>query len=221
MEEYDNLIEKISDLIIKGYIFGIFFGRMEYGPRALGSRSIIADARNTEMQSKLNLKTKFRESFRPFAPIVLEEHAKEWFQTKKISPYMLQTTLIEEKKLFPLSNEDKKKQGLEKLNIKRSEVPAITHVDNSARIQTVTKNRNGKIYDILNSFYSKTKCPILINTSFNVRGEPIVCTPYDALKCFMNTNIDYLVIEDVFLNKSDQNDQLVDGEFLDYLKEDQ
>ena len=181
----------ISHLLDNKKIIGLFDGRMEFGPRALGNRSIIGDPRDPSMQIKMNLKIKFRESFRPFAPIILEEHVQDWFQFKGKSPYMLFTSYLnEDKKNKPTKNY----KGFDKLKFISSKVPAITHVDYSARLQTVTSDSNNNLYLILSSFYKRTGCPILINTSFNVRGEPIVCSPKDALACFFQTNIDYLVI---------------------------
>ena len=201
----DEWAKKIVDYIIKGKIIGLFQGRMEFGPRALGSRSIIADPRIIDMQRKMNLKIKFRESFRPFAPAILEDKVRDWFDLKiKKSPYMLFTSQIKDNKKIKNYDKNITAKGLNKLHIKRSEVPAITHVDYSARLQTVDKVTNPRFYDLLNEFFNKTECPILINTSFNVRGEPIVCTPYDAINCFMSTDIDILVIEDFLILKKDQ-----------------
>lgn len=221
-KKFDDLkgsIDLIADKIAQGSVAGFFQGRMEFGPRALGARSIIADPRNRDMQKKLNLKIKFRESFRPFAPIVMEEKVKEWFQLDGQSPYMLLTTQIKDEVCFEISDEEKNYQGINKLDVVRSEIPAVTHVDYSGRVQTVSAVRNGAVYDLVKSFYEKTNCPVLINTSFNVRGEPIVCTPFDALKCFMNTNMDFLMIENFVLDKKDQKGQLVDPEFLEYIQE--
>ena len=215
--ETSELIDQVTDRIIDGKVIGFFHGRMEYGPRALGARSIIADPRNREMQEVLNLKIKFRESFRPFAPIVLESATLNWFEKLKSSPYMLLTTQVKQEKLFDISEEDRQKTGTDLLSVARSEVPAITHVNESARLQTITKERNGIVFDLLSSFEKKTGCPILINTSFNIRGEPIVCTPYDALQCFMNTNMDVLVLENFILSKEKQGKQLIKKEFMDYL----
>ena len=214
-----NISNQIAIKLAKGNIIGLFQGRMEYGPRALGSRSIIADPRDQKMQSRLNLKIKFRESFRPFAPIVLEESYKEWFEdVGEGSPYMLLTTKVSKTKLIDLKNEKDSKTGFDKLQVKRSLIPAVTHVDDSARVQTISKERNGFVYDLLKSFEKETGCPVLINTSFNIRGEPIVCSPLDALKCFMNTNMDMLVLENYLLIKNEQDGQLIDENFKDYLK---
>ena len=216
-EQKAELIDLITDKIIEGNVIGLFQGRMEYGPRALGARSIIADPRNSSMQETLNLKIKFRESFRPFAPMVLEEKSLEWFEKISKSPYMLLTTQVKDIKINKLGTE---KEGFDLLKTVISEIPSVTHVNGSARIQTVNEFQNKYVYQILKNFDLKTGCPILINTSFNIRGEPIVCTPYDALSCFMNTNMDYLVIEDFVLSKKSQKKQLVKNEFLDYLKND-
>ena len=188
---------------------GWFQGRMEFGPRALGGRSILADPRSDKMQKELNLKIKFRESFRPFAPSVLREDLNEWFELDCDSPYMLLVSEVKKEKQIQMSENDNKLFGIEKLNIKRSSIPAITHVDYSARIQTVHKNTNSKYYDLLNEFKKITNCPVLVNTSFNVRGEPIVCSIEDAFNCFMGTNLDILVIEDFILYKDQQDVSLV------------
>ena len=191
-------------------------GRMEFGPRALGSRSILGDARSTKMQSVMNLKIKFRESFRPFAPSVLREHVHEYFETRpnEESPYMLLVADVKPDKRKPLNGSTV--IGLEKLKQIRSVVPAITHVDNSARIQTVDERRHGRYYRLLKRFNEKTGCPVLINTSFNVRGEPIVCSPEDTYRCFMGTNMDVLVIDDFVLLKKDQP-QAEEHEIDEYL----
>ena len=204
---------EISKLIAKelanSKIVGWFQGRMEFGPRALGARSILADPRSEKMQKELNLKIKFRESFRPFAPSVLREDVNEWFEIDYDSPYMLLVSDIKKEKQINMSENDKKLFGIDKLNIKRSSVPAITHVDYSARIQTVHKETNPKYHDLINEFKKITNCPVLVNTSFNVRGEPIVCTVEDAFNCFMGTNLDILVIENFLLFKEDQDKSLL------------
>ena len=197
----DIIIKNISDSLIECKIIGIFNGRMEFGPRSLGGRSIIADPRNKNMQKMLNLKIKFRESFRPFAPSILKEDLNEWFELNYESPYMLFVSKILKKHQIKSKSSSQKLFGIKKLNQIRSNVPAVTHIDYSARIQTVTKNFNSFFYKILKSFKKKTNCPILVNTSFNIRGEPIVCTPEDAFKCFMGTEIDILVIENFYLEK--------------------
>jgi len=194
----------IADFLTKENVIGLFQGRMEYGPRALGSRSIIGDARSPKMQKKMNLKIKYRESFRPFAPIILEEDFKEIFDSPFKSPYMLIVADILEKHRKDISEEQKKLFGIDKLNIPRSHIPAITHVDYSARLQTISNNTNTYVYNLLKSFKEKTGIGVLVNTSFNVRGEPIVCTPGDAYRCFMRTEMDYLILEDYLLKKEDQ-----------------
>ena len=204
----DALIEQtVTDLSNKMAI-GWFQGRMEFGPRALGGRSILGDPRSSEMQKNLNLKVKYRESFRPFAPSVLEDHASEWFDLNTNSPYMLMVAKINSNKKIKMTEEEEKLFGIDKLNIKRSEIPAITHVDYTSRIQTVQKKTNPKYYKLLNSFYNKTGCPVLVNTSFNVRGEPIVNTPKDAFNCFMGTELDRLVVGNCYLVKNEQNQSL-------------
>ena len=200
----EDLIEKVANDISKGEAIGWFQGRMEFGPRALGNRSILGDPRSEEMQKNLNLKVKYRESFRPFAPSVLKKDLLDWFDINVDSPYMLMVANISDKKIVEMNEDQKKLFGIEKLNIKRSEVPAITHVDYSARIQTVHKETNKRYYKLIEKFKKKTNCPILVNTSFNVRGEPIVNTPLDAFSCFMGTELDKLVIGDCYLDKKDQ-----------------
>lgn len=206
--EYKDIINKTSELLSKENAIGWFQGRMEFGPRALGARSILADPRSDKMQKNLNLKVKYRESFRPFAPSILREYLSEWFDLNIDSPYMLFVANINSNKKIEMSKEQKKLFGINKLNIKRSEIPAVTHVDYSARIQTVSKENNKHFYDLIYSFNEKTGCPLLINTSFNVRGEPIVNTPTDAFNCFMGTELDYLVIGNCILNKKKQNPNL-------------
>ncbi len=188
---------------------GWFQGRMEFGPRALGGRSILADPRSEKMQKELNLKIKFRESFRPFAPSVLREDLNQWFDLDYDSPYMLLVSDIKKEKQIEMTEEEKKLFGIQKLNIKRSSIPAITHVDYSARIQTVHKETNLKYYNLITEFKKITGCPLLVNTSFNVRGEPIVCSIQDAFNCFMGTNLDILVIENFILYKEDQDKSLL------------
>ena len=181
---------------------------MEFGPRALGNRSIIADPRDPLMQKNLNLKVKFRESFRPFAPAILREDLEEWFDLDVGSPYMLFVSEIANRKKISMTNKEEKLFGIEKLNIARSLIPSVTHVDYSARIQTVHKETNPKFYMLLKKFKLLTGCPVLINTSFNVRGEPIVCTPKDAFRCFMGTDLDILIIENFMLIKEEQDHSL-------------
>lgn len=200
----EELIENISDEISNGKIIGWFNGRMEFGPRALGARSIIGDARNPEMQKKMNLKIKFRESFRPFAPTVLAEKVSDWFELDRESPYMLLVAEVKKEKQFPMTEEQKKLWGIEKLNIVRSEIPAVTHVDYSARVQTINKKDNPVYHRLIERFYEKTGCPVIVNTSFNVRGEPIVESPLDAYKCFMRTEIDILALGNFILYKEEQ-----------------
>ena len=206
--DYENLIKNTSDLISNDKIIGWFQGRMEFGPRSLGARSILADPRSDKMQRNLNLKVKYRESFRPFAPSVLRDDLTEWFDMNVDSPYMLLVANIIPQKIIEMSDDQKKLFGIEKLNIKRSEIPAVTHVDYSARIQTVDYKTNKRFYDLIKEFKKKTGCPILVNTSFNVRGEPIVNTPSDTFNCFMGTDLDYLVIGNCILDKKKQNPKL-------------
>ena len=188
---------------------GWFQGRMEFGPRALGGRSILADPRSEKMQKELNLKIKFRESFRPFAPSILRDDISDWFEIDEDSPYMLLVSEVKKEKQIKMTKNDENLFGIEKLNVKRSSIPAITHIDYSARIQTVHKETNPRYYELIKEFKNITKCPILVNTSFNVRGEPIVCSIEDAFNCFMGTNLDVLVIEDFILFKEDQNKSLI------------
>jgi len=213
--DYEKLIDKTAEFLSKEKAIGWFQGRMEFGPRALGGRSILGDPRSDKMQKNLNLKVKFRESFRPFAPSVLREDLSDWFDMDVDSPYMLLVSDINEKKKFQMTDDQKKLFGIEKLNIKRSEIPAVTHVDYTARIQTVTKNINSRYYDLISRFKEKTNCPVVVNTSFNVRGEPIVCTPTDAFNCFMGTELDFLVIGNCILDKLKQNTKFK----KDYTKE--
>ena len=200
----EELVTQISNLIDDGKIIGWFEGRMEFGPRALGARSIIGDARNSEMQKKMNLKIKYRESFRPFAPTVLAEKVSEWFELDSESPYMLIVADVKKEKQREMTDEEKQLWGIEKLNIVRSEIPAVTHVDYSARVQTVHKDDNPLYHRLIEKFYEKTGCPVIVNTSFNVRGEPIVESPLDAYKCFMRTEIDVLTLGNYILYKEEQ-----------------
>jgi carbamoyltransferase len=213
--EYKDLINMTSEILSNEKTIGWFQGRMEFGPRALGSRSILGDPRSDRMQKNLNLKVKYRESFRPFAPSVLREDLSEWFDMNVDSPYMLLVANIKLEKKIEMTEEQKKLFGIDKLNIKRSEIPAVTHVDYSARVQTVNKNTNKPYYDLISKFKEKTGCPVIVNTSFNVRGEPIVNTPTDAFNCFMGTELDYLVIGNCILHKDKQNPDLK----KDYSKE--
>jgi carbamoyltransferase len=196
-----DLLINTAKILSDGNAVGWFQGRMEFGPRSLGSRSILADPTSEKMQKNLNLKVKFRESFRPFAPAIIFDDLSDWFELKIKSPYMLFVSKLLKSKKLMLNEEEKKLFGLDLLNIKRSVVPAITHVDYSARIQTVHKSINRKFYDLLLNFKSITKCPILVNTSFNVRGEPIVCSPEDAYNCFLGTDLDYLIINNFIIDK--------------------
>jgi len=207
----ENLIDLVANELKNEKTVGWFQGRMEFGPRALGARSIIADPRSDEMQKKLNLKVKFRESFRPFAPSVIREDLNNWFDLNCDSPYMLMVSDIKKDLQIPMSIEDKKLFGIDKLNVKRSSIPAVTHVDYSARIQTVHKETNPRYYNLMKRFKEITNCSVLVNTSFNVRGEPIVCTIEDAFKCFMGTNLDLLVCENFILYKNEQNFNLLDN----------
>jgi carbamoyltransferase len=194
----EDLPEVVAELLAAGKVVGLHQGRMEFGPRALGCRSIIGDARSAQMQSVMNLKIKYRESFRPFAPSVLREHVSEWFELDADSPYMLLVAEVAKDKRIEC---EAKLEGLEKLKVKRSEIPAVTHVDYSARIQTVSRETNPLYWEIIEAFRKRTGCPVIVNTSFNVRGEPIVCTPEDSYRCFMRTEMDYLVLENFVLSK--------------------
>ncbi len=205
---YENVINKTAEYLSREKAIGWFQGRMEFGPRALGSRSILGDPRSDKMQKNLNLKVKYRESFRPFAPSILEEDLKYWFDIEVKSPYMLLVANINPNKKIEMSEDQNKLFGIEKLNVKRSEIPAVTHVDYSARIQTVSKKTNKAYYDLISKFKEITGCPALVNTSFNVRGEPIVNTPTDAFNCFMGTDLDYLIIGNCILDKTKQNQKL-------------
>ncbi len=204
-----EIIALTAKEISNNKIIGWFQGRMEFGPRALGGRSILADPRSEKMQKELNLKIKFRESFRPFAPSILREDVNEWFELNYDSPYMLLVANVKKNKQINMSEESDKLFGIDKLNIKRSTIPAVTHVDYSARIQTVHKETNKKYYELINEFKKITGCPVLVNTSFNVRGEPIVCSVKDAFNCFMGTNLDILIIEDFILYKEEQDKSLI------------
>jgi carbamoyltransferase len=210
-----ELIDKAATDLSKEEAIGWFQGRMEFGPRALGGRSILGDPRSEHMQKNLNLKVKYRESFRPFAPSILKEDLSKWFDIKVDSPYMLIVSNINKDKTIEMTENQKKLFGIDKLNIKRSEIPAVTHVDYSARIQTVHRETNEKYFQLIQKFKEKTNCPIVVNTSFNVRGEPIVNTPRDAFNCFMGTGLDKLVIGNCYLEKNKQNPLLK----KDYTKE--
>ena len=201
----EDLINSTAEDLSKGKAIGWFQGRMEFGPRALGSRSILGDPRSPDMQKNLNLKVKYRESFRPFAPSILKDDLEKWFDINVDSPYMLMVANIKKNKTIPMNEEQKKLFGIDKLNIKRSEIPAVTHVDYSARIQTVHEETNKKYFQLIKKFKEKTNCPVIVNTSFNVRGEPIVNTPLDAFNCFMGTELEKLIIGNCYLDKKSQN----------------
>jgi len=207
--EEESLINKTAEDLANGQAIGWFQGRMEFGPRALGARSILGDPRSSDMQKNLNLKVKYRESFRPFAPAILREDLSEWFEIDVDSPYMLMVANTSSKKNIDMTEEQKKLFGIDKLNIKRSEIPAVTHVDYSARIQTVHEETNPKYFKLIKKFKEKTNCPVVVNTSFNVRGEPIVNTPTEAFNCFMGTDLDMLVIGNCLLRKKSQNKELL------------
>jgi carbamoyltransferase len=200
----DELAEVVADLLATGNIVGLHQGRMEFGPRALGARSIIGDPRSTKMQSLMNLKIKYRESFRPFAPSVQREQLSEWFDLDRDSPYMLVVAKVAEAKRRTTTQTEQQLWGIEKLKVQRSEIPAVTHIDYSARVQTVRRDVNPGYWEILEAFRVRTGCPVLVNTSFNVRGEPIVCSPTDSYRCFMRTEMDYLVLETFVLDKKQQ-----------------
>jgi carbamoyltransferase len=198
------LFERVADELASGKVVGWLQGRMEFGPRALGGRSILGDARNPKMQSVMNLKIKYRESFRPFAPSVLRERLSDYFDMDTDSPYMLLVAPVLEKRRKPKTSEQRSLWGIDLLNVPRSDIPAVTHIDYSARIQTVHQERNPRYYQLLKAFEGKTGCGVLVNTSFNVRGEPIVCSPGDAYLCFMRTEMDVLVLENCVLYKTEQ-----------------
>ena len=199
-----RLAGRVAELLAGGLVVGLLQGRMEFGPRALGARSIIGDPRSPKMQAVMNLKIKFRESFRPFAPAVLREEVANWFELDRDSPYMLLVADVVARRRIPMTPEQQALWGIEKLNVPRSEIPAVTHVDYSARVQTVRRDMNPLFYDIIAAFRARTGCPVVVNTSFNVRGEPIVCTPDDAYRCFMRTSMDALVLESFVLLKDAQ-----------------
>ena len=203
-----TMLERTAQDLADGCAVGWFQGRMEFGPRALGARSILGDARSPSMQKTLNLRVKYRESFRPFAPSVLSEHASDWFEIDRASPYMLMVADVAEGRRRSMTNEEQARFGIDKLNAIRSEIPAVTHVDYSARIQTVHRDTNPTYHALIEQFHGLTGCPVLVNTSFNVRGEPIVCTPEDAFRCFMGTDIERLVIGNAILRKEQQDPSL-------------
>jgi carbamoyltransferase len=200
-----DLISRAVEALADEKAVGWFQGRMEFGPRALGARSILGDPRSTSMQKSLNLRVKFRESFRPFAPAVLREDAADWFELDEDSPYMLLVADVVARRRRAMTNEEQRLFGIDKLNVCRSDVPAVTHVDYSARIQTVNTETNPRFHALLTAFKQKTGCPVLVNTSFNIRGEPIVCTPEDAFRCFMGSDIEVLAIGNCFLRKEEQD----------------
>lgn len=200
----EALFDRVAELLDQGKVVGHFAGRMEFGPRALGSRSILGDARNSKMQSIMNLKVKFRESFRPFAPSCLEERTGDYFELAAESPYMLLVAPVKESRRKAMTDAEKRRFGIEKLNVPRSDIPAITHVDYSARVQTVDPERNPRYYKLIKAFEKRTGCGVIVNTSYNIRGEPIVCRPEEAYRCFMYTDMDVLVLEDCLCLKEDQ-----------------
>ena len=206
----DQVIEQTAKALADGLAVGWHQGRMEFGPRALGGRSILADPRSPEVQRTLNLKVKFRESFRPFAPSVLREDVSEWFDLNTDSPYMLLVADVAKQKQLPMSEEQQKLFGIDKLNVPRSEIPAVTHVDYSARIQTVHKETNPRYYALIKRFKELTGCPVIVNTSFNVRGEPIVESPEDAFRCLMGTDLDFLAVGNAILRKANQPQHLIE-----------
>jgi carbamoyltransferase len=210
----EELADTVAELIASENVIGWFQGRMEFGPRALGGRSIIGDARSPKMQSIMNLKIKFRESFRPFAPSVLREKVSDYFEMEGESPYMLLVADVVKDRRVKMTEEEEKLFGIDKLNVPRSDVPAITHVDYSARIQTVVRETNPMYYDVINAFYKRTGCPVIINTSFNVRGEPIVCRPAEAYKCLMRTHMDYLVMGNFIVAKTQQKPLEQDSDWM-------
>ena len=204
-----ELIEQCALALTEGKALGWFQGRMEFGPRALGGRSILGDPRSSTMQSTLNLKVKYRESFRPFAPSVLREDVSDWFEMDADSPYMLLVADVVERRRKAMTEAEQKLFGIAKLNIPRSDIPAVTHVDYSARIQTVHAETNPRYHELISAFKRRSGCPVLVNTSFNVRGEPIVGTPEDAFRCFMGTGIETLAVGNCFVRKEDQDSSLV------------
>jgi len=207
-KDKETLTDVVATALAEGKAIGWMQGRMEFGPRALGGRSILADPRSGMMQKQLNLKVKYRESFRPFAPSVLREHIGEWFDHDNDSPYMLLVADVSKSKRIAVTDEEQSRFGIDKLNVQRSSIPAVTHVDFSARIQTVHQDTNPDYHALISKFYQKTACPIVVNTSFNVRGEPIVCSPEDAFKCFMGTELDVLAVGNFVLFKDEQDSAL-------------
>jgi carbamoyltransferase len=206
----DDTIERTAGALADGKAVGWFQGRMEFGPRSLGGRSILGDPRDPAMQKTLNLRVKYRESFRPFAPSILGEDVSDWFELERESPYMLMVANVKPEHRRDMTDDEKALFGIDKLNVPRSTIPAITHVDYSARVQTVHKETNPRYHALISSFKAKTGCPVLVNTSFNVRGEPIVCTPEDAFRCFMGSGIEILVVGNCYLAKEEQDPALVE-----------
>ena len=213
--ERSVLFPRVAGMMANDKVVGWFNGRMEFGPRALGSRSILGDPRSPKMQEQMNLKIKFRESFRPFAPSVLRERVSDYFQLDVDSPYMLLVAPVCEDRRIPMSEDQQKLFGIEKLNVPRSDIPAITHVDYSARVQTVASDVAPDYHELIKAFDEQTGCPVVVNTSFNVRGEPIVCTPEDAYRCFMRTDMDYLVLGQFVLDKTTQPEWKEEGDWKD------
>lgn len=204
---------RVADILADEKVVGWFNGRMEFGPRALGNRSIIGDPRSPKMQTQMNLKIKYRESFRPFAPSVLRERVGSYFEMDCDSPYMLLVAPVKKERQIPMTEDQGKLWGIAKLNIPRSDMPAITHIDYSARVQTVSHDTNPDYYDLISAFEERTGCAVIVNTSFNVRGEPIVCTPSDAYRCFMRTEMDYLVLGPFLLDKTQQPEWEEEGDW--------
>jgi len=219
-ETFDSLASDVAERLAAGQVGGWFQGRMEFGPRALGNRSIIADPRNPEMQKKLNLKIKYREGFRPFAPAVLEEDCADYFDLDRPSPYMLLVTPVRRERQIPSLAGDAEARMYERLYVPRSDLPAITHVDYSARIQTVSRTTNPRYWELISAFKARTGCAVIVNTSFNVRGEPIVCTPDEAYRCFMRTEMDFLVAGNYVFDKKDQPALRESGDWRNTLKPD-
>src|SRR5262245_3766624 len=208
VQDEEKVIETTARALAEEKAIGWFQGRMEFGPRALGNRSILADPRSQSMQKTLNMKVKYRESFRPFAPAVLREDVADWFELDADSPYMLLVAPVKGARQKPMSDSDRALFGIDKLNVPRSDIPAVTHVDYSARIQTVHADTSPRFHALLTRFKAMTGCPVVVNTSLNVRGEPIVCTPEDAFRCFMGSEIDLMVIGNCMLEKAEQNPAL-------------
>jgi carbamoyltransferase len=210
---YEEIPDKVADLISQEKVIGWFQGRMEFGPRALGARSIIGDARSPKMQAGMNLKIKFRESFRPFAPAVPGDDVSDYFEIDRSSPYMLLVAYVRPERRRIMTEEEERLWGIDKLNVVRSEIPAVTHIDYSARLQTAHEETNPLYYRMMKAFKKRTACPVIVNTSFNVRGEPIVCSPKDAYICFMRTEMDYLVMENYVLDKKEQKPLINDSDW--------